>query len=218
VTRLPKLPRALVAVATLIAGLALAPATLAHEPTQDQDAARRDSSRHAMQAFQAASAFAEAGRIDQAITFDDVSTGTSMGNPAWLGQVNVAHSTAAALTTNADAYIPVSSPNVLVPTQLDGALALGDTTITFNKNTRRVGLVLIVPLGSNEATVWTTAVTATDTKEQSVTILVSFQGVVGEQQFVGFESHHKLLSVTFGPATKSDGGSAVLAIDDLSVD
>lgn len=217
-TRQPKLPRALVALATLIAGLALAPATFAHAPGQDQDAANSQASRHAMQAFVGVSPFADAGRIDQTVTFDDLATGTSIGSPASFGRVNVEHSTAAALTTNGDAYVPVSSPNVLVPTQLDGTLALGDTTLTFTKNTRRVGLYLVLPPGSNEDTVWATTVTATDTKLESVTVLVSFQGTVGEQQFVGFESHHKLLSVTFGPATKADGGSAVLAIDDLSVD
>jgi len=204
--------------ATLIAGLALAPATFAHEPGQDLEAGRSQEAHHAIQAFGGVSAFADAGRIDRTITFDEIATGTPMGNPAWLGQVTVEHSTAATLTTNGDAYAPVSSPNVLAPTQPDGALALGDTTVTFNKNTRRVGLFLIVPLGSNADTVWTAAVTATDTKLESVTIVLSFQGTVGEQQFVGFESHHKLLSVMFGPATKPDGGSAVLAIDDLSVD
>jgi hypothetical protein len=60
-------------------------------------------------------------------------------------------------------------------------------------------------------------VTATDAKGQSITAIVTFQGVVGEQQFIGFESQHKLVSISFGPAIKADA-SSVLALDDIVVD
>jgi hypothetical protein len=131
--------------------------------------------------------------------------------------VNVLHSSAGTFETVGSPYAPVSSPNVLAPFRLDGTLEFGDTTLAFAKNTRLAGLFLVLPAGSNQDTIWTSAVTATDAKGQSITVIVTFQGVVGEQQFIGFESQHKLVSISFGPAIMADA-SSVLALDDIVVD
>jgi hypothetical protein len=103
----------------------------------------------AVEVFQSVSAFTAATRVKQTISFDDIATGTSLGNPASSGSVNFLHSTAATFKTiGSPAYVPQSSPNVLAPFGLDNTLEFGDTTLTFAKRTRAAGLFLVLPAGS----------------------------------------------------------------------
>ncbi len=172
----------------------------------------------AIEVFQTVSTFTAATRVKQMISFDDLATGTSLGNPASFGSVDFRHSTAATFKTiGSPAYVPESPPNVLAPFALDNTLEFGDTTLTFAKRTRAAGLFLVLPAGSNETAIWTTTVTATDIKSQSVTVTVTFQGVVGEQQFIGFKSHRPLAAISFGYAGSEHGSSAVIAMDDITV-
>jgi hypothetical protein len=199
-----------------VIGVLLGTALLASGVLADTNQATERTS--TIQVFQSPSAFSESGRVGQTISFDDLGTGVSLGNPALLGPVNIAHSTASTFKTiGTPPYFPTSLPNVLAPVQADNTLGLGDTTLTFGKNRRAVGLFLVLPQGSNQDAVWTSTVTATDTKGESVIATVLFRGVIGEQQFIGFRSQHKLMSITFGPAAKVDA-SSVLALDDVMVD
>ncbi|HEX5149201.1 MAG TPA: hypothetical protein VFW02_08985 [Candidatus Limnocylindrales bacterium] len=209
--RQPRRSFAVALIGALLAGLSLAPSVLAVETDQ------KAGGHIAIQAFGGLAPFSDASHKTQTITFDELATGTLLGNPASLGPVNVAHASAATLGTLGSPFAPVSSPNVLAPFASDGALDVGDTTLTFPRNTHRVGFFLILPSGSNADTTWTSSVTATDTKGESVTVVVTFQGVVGEQQFIGFDSHHMLDSISFGPAVNADATS-VLALDDIVVD
>jgi hypothetical protein len=168
-----------------------------------------------IQVFQSLSSFSTATRVTQ-ITFDDYTTGTALGNPVSLGPVSIQHSTAVTFKTNADAYVPVSSPNVLAPFQADGTLTFGTTTLTFANRTRASGLFLIIPRGSNQDAIWTSTVTATDAGNHNVTATVTFRGAIGEQQFIGFKSRLRLVSIAFSPATKPDA-SSVVALDNVMI-
>jgi hypothetical protein len=86
----------------------------------------------------------------------------------------------------------------------------------MRESTHVAGLYLVIPQGSNQDTIWTTTVTVADVQQNNVLVTVAFRGVVGEQQFVGVKSRHKLASITFGPASKPDA-SAVVAMDDIVV-
>jgi hypothetical protein len=209
--KLPSLLGAFVAIGALVGGVLVAPAALAVEASPTREA------HLPIQAFQSLSSLSEASRHPQTISFDELEIGISAGNPASFGPVNVLHSSAATFKTVGSPYAPVSSPNVLAPFRPDGTLELGDTTLSFAKNTRLAGLFLIIPAGSNQDTIWTSTVTATDTKDQSITVTITFRGVVGEQQFIGFESQHKLVSISFGPAINPEATS-VVALDDIVVD
>jgi hypothetical protein len=210
-TRLPRLLGAIVAIGALVGGVLVAPTALAGE------AGLAPQAHVPIEAFQSLASFSEASRRPKTISFDELQTNTSVGNPASLGPVSVLHSSAATFKTVGSPYAPVSSPNVLAPFRPDGTLDLGDTTLILAKNTRLAGLFLIIPSGSNQDTIWTSAVTATDAKEQGITVTVSFQGVSGEQQFIGFKSKHKLVSISFGPAIKADA-SSVIALDDIVIE
>jgi hypothetical protein len=196
-----------IAIAAL-AGLALAFAALAIEtlvpaaPTP-------------IRVFQSLSDFTAARPQSRTTTFDGIATGRSGGNPTVLDGVNVGHSSATTFRTEAIAFAAVSSPHVLAPFGSD-ALELGDTTLTL-ESARSAGLFLIIPRGSNEGAIWTTTVTAADSSDQTMTVTIAFQGVLGEQQFVGFSSDVDLVSISFGPAV-SAGASSVIAIDDVAVD
>jgi len=202
---------ALAVIGALLGGMLLVPAVLA------ADASEKSGPHVAFQVLQDRAAFVSASHGAETITFDDLASGTLVGNPASFGLVTVTHSAAATFATNAGVFAPVSSPNVLAAFRTDGTLEFGDTSLTFAKNAHRVGFFLIVPSGSTADVIWTTSVTATDTKGQSLTVVVTLQGAVGEQQLVGFDSHHALESISFGPAVKVDG-LAVLALDDLMLE
>jgi hypothetical protein len=199
------------ALGALVVAVFLAPAVVA-------DTSRAPERPATLEAFQSFSSFAAAGRLGQTISFDDLETGVSLDNPASFGVVTISHSTATTFKTiGSPVYLPTSLPNVLAPFQPDNTLVLGDTTLAFAKNHRAAGLFLVLAEGSNQDAVWMSTVTATDTKAQSLTLTVTFRGVVGQQQFVGFRSQHKLAAITFGPAFRI-GFSSVLAIDDVVVD
>jgi hypothetical protein len=167
--------------------------------------------------FQSLLSYSAATRITQTIGFDDVATGTALGNPASQGSITIQHSTAATFETiGSPAFIPVSPLNVLAPFRTDGTFESGDTTLTFKKNVRAAGLFLIIGQGSNQDATWTSTVTATDTKDKSVTVIVSFQGVVGEQQFIGFQSKSKLASISFTVGSML-GATTVVAMDNIVI-
>lgn len=172
-----------------------------------------------IQTFRNFSSFAAATHITQALTFDAFTPGTPLGNPVVLAEVNIHHSTAVTFKAIGEPYAPVSPPNVLAPFAPDGTLTFGDTTLTFQEPIRAAGLYLIIPGGSNAETTWTNTVTATDTNNHSVSVRVTFRGVVGEQQFIGFKSP-KLASITFDPAQMPGGpaaGITVVAMDNIVV-
>jgi len=194
----------MIVAATMLVGVALgisAPVAAAQQPTP-------------IQVFHSLSSFSRGARGTQTITFDDYSTGTAFGNPVSLGSVSIQHSTATTFKTNADAYVPMSSPNVLAPFQADGTLTFGTTTLTFASRTRAGGLFLVIPRGSNQDAIWTSTVMATDAENHSVAATVTFQGTIGEQQFIGFKSRRQLVSISFSPATRLDTAS-VVALDNV---
>jgi hypothetical protein len=168
-----------------------------------------------IQTFRNFSSFAAATHVTQTLTFDEFASGTSLGNPVVLAEVNIHHSTAATFKAIGEPYVPVSPPNVLAPFASDGTLTFGGTTLTFQKRIQAAGLYLIIGAGSNVETTWTNTVTATDINNHSVSVKVTFQGAVGEQQFIGFKSP-KLASITFDPA-QMPGGSTVVAMDNVVV-
>jgi hypothetical protein len=67
----------------------------------------------------------------------------------------------------------VSPPNVLAPFRADNTLEFGTTTVTFQVGTRIAGLYLVIGGGSNVTTTWTTIVTVTDVKHNSVSATVT---------------------------------------------
>jgi len=169
-----------------------------------------------IEVFQSYSSFSAAARITRVSTFDEFQADTSLGNPVLVGKVVVHHSAAATFKPTAVPYVPVSSPNVLAPFKADNTLEFGTTSLTMRESTRVAGLYLVIPRGSNQDAIWTTTVTVTDVQQNSVVVTVAFRGVVGEQQFVGVKSRHKLASIIFDPATKPDA-STVVAMDDIVV-
>jgi hypothetical protein len=171
-----------------------------------------------IQSFPSLSSFSSGTHITQTITFDEFASGTALGNPANVGPVIFQHTTAATFKTEADAFAPVSPPNVLAPRQADGTGAFGDTYVTFSKRTRAVGLYLIIPLGFGETASFVSTVTVTDIENHSLTAFAIFSGGSGQQRFIGFKSQLQLAAVSFTPAAKSDGGSAVVALDNVMVD
>jgi hypothetical protein len=211
VKRLPTVGGVIASIGALVGGALFAPAALAIGSNQTPAA------HVAIQVFRSFSSFSAASRVSQTITFDDLETGTSLGSRPMLGPVDVRHSSADTFKTWTAAFVPESPPNVLTPWSGD-SFAFGDTTLTFPGNTRAAGLFLILPVGSNEETIWTSTVTATDAKHRSISFPVDFRGMLGEQQFIGFKSQHKLVSISFGVAVKADGASAVIAMDDIVVD
>jgi hypothetical protein len=168
--------------------------------------------------YDSLASFSAKGGIRLTITFDDVASGTALGNPARLDSVSVQHSSASTFKTVASIdYVPVSSPNVLAPFGPDDTGSFGETTLTFGTTRRSAaGFFLILPAGSNQDAIWTSTVTATDVVNNTDTEEVSFRGQVGEQQFIGFKSRWPLASISFSPALRADGqASSVVAMDDV---
>ena len=175
--------------------------------------------RPSIEVWQDVAAFDDAVRIQNTISFDDVASGTAIPNPAVFGSVQVEHSTASVFRAlDTIAWVPVSTPNVLAPLNDDVSAAFGVTAISFDGGgPKAAGLFIILPAGSNSEAFWTTTVTATNAAGQSVDTVVTFQGQVGEQRFVGFTSHSPLRKLSFGVAAHSSGTTSALAIDDILV-
>ena len=96
-------------------------------------------------------------------------------------------------------------------------MAPGTTTLHLRPGkVRALGVYLVIGRGLNDTVIETTQVTAVNARGESLTVTVTFQGQIGEQQFVGFHSRSPLLAVSFGVGEWA-GGTSVIAIDDLTV-
>jgi hypothetical protein len=199
----------MVAASLLIGGVAVVAASLAIGSIMTPKAPAE------IEAFESLASFSAANPASQTFTFDEVPPGTSDSSLGSLGGVSIRHTVASLFKTEQAAFTPVSPPNVLAPFAESG-VALGDTTLTFADGTHAVGFYLVLPRGSNQETIWSSTVEA-NTRGRSRRANVTFRGVVGEQQFIGFRSDDELVSISFGPAIKADA-SGVVAIDDIVVD
>ena len=148
-------------------------------------------------------------------TFDNVASGTALGNPFSTGSVIITHELAATWKTTT--YLgAASAPNVLGPFAPDDTFVHeGQTVLTFASATRSAGMFLVRGGGHNDLVSYSTTVVATDSRGQTVTATVNHPGG-GGAAFIGFESKHPLASITFGQAVRSDGqGYGALGIDDV---
>ena len=152
--------------------------------------------------------------------FDDFATGTTFTQPAIFDGVSYSFNSIRGLPTNFKTlsfpYKFITWPNVLVATkQFDGTIDQGTTTLAFPSGTGAAGLFVIMPTAFNSSLFATSTVTATDFEGNLFATSVIFQGQVGEQRFIGFDSPLGISSIIFTSASHVNGFSAI-AMDNVS--
>ena len=155
--------------------------------------------------------------------FDNFATGTTFTQPAIFDGVTysfspmpIYHQPPANFRTFNAPYNPLTAPNVLATaSQLDGTLEIGTTALTFPVGTGASGLYLIMGSGFNSSLFSTSIVTIEDFGGNLFTTSIIFQGQIGEQRFIGFDSTFGINNITFTSAANINGFSAI-AMDNVS--
>ena len=155
--------------------------------------------------------------------FDNFATGTTFTQPAIFDNVSysfnpmpIYHQPPANFRTFNAPYNSITWPNVLAAaSQLDGTLEIGTTTMSFPIGTGSAGLFSIMGRGFNSSLFATSTITAMDFGGNSFTTSMIFQGQVGEQRFIGFDSPLGISSIIFTSASHVNGFSAI-AMDNVS--
>ena len=155
------------------------------------------------------------------VDFDDISSGTSLGNPATIQGVTFTHSEAISKfkTYDGPIFSPVSSPNVLAAFGPDENLIEGTTTLIFPPRTGVAGLYLVLEGDVDPLSYKTSYVTAIDFNDDYIVVPVIPQWVdeTKRTQFIGFRSQYGIRCIYFDEAITPEG-YAVVSIDDVSFD
>jgi hypothetical protein len=152
--------------------------------------------------------------------FDDIGSEDPFTQPAVFDDVSYTFSSMNGLSTYFKIYsspfLPFTEPNVLSASKVsDGTLAQGTTTLVFPAGTRAAGLYLIVIQGLNPSAFPGSEVTVEDFEGNFFTEYVEFQGLHGEQRFIGFHSLSGISSITFTSAEEGNISSSI-AMDNVS--